>query len=398
MRNPTFTLSLLLLAFAVSPVLALPSMSYAERTASPPSGQNKPSLYEQGLIALDNKRLAEAEKLFRQAAEKEPASPAPLIGLAEVARINKNGAEAERWIRKASEVAPNHVDSHLALGRLLYAKGMYGQAEQHLLKAAAIAPNSAVPPLDLGELYLNALHKPELAVQFFRKAANINAGHAGAHFGLGNAYLALRDYPNAIQSLTEASRLAPDNPLPLIALSDAQAARGDTNGAFASLRAAAKLAPKVAGIPLKMGMLYQQTEQWTEAMAEYEQAIRLDNKLAVAYNNFAWISAERKTRLEEGARRAAQAVELAPAVTNFKDTFAWVKRAQGDHKGALDLLETVAKGSNPPAETWYHLGIVRAEAGQKTQAVVALKRALELDAKFPQARDARERIKQLGSR
>lgn len=397
MRNIVLSVSVLSLALAVSSAFAVPVNPAVANAGPAAASKSPPSLYEQGLLALDKKQWVEAEKLFSQAAEKEPKSPTPLLGLAEVARLSKKDDVAEKWIRKAVELAPHHPDSLTAMGRLVYAKGKYDQAEQYLQKAAVAAPNNVAIYLDLGELYLNALRQPQKAVNVFQKVVELNAKHAGAHYGLGNAYLAQRDYPNAIKNLTEANRLAPDNPLALISLGDAHAAKGDSKAALSALQDAAKISPKVAIIPLRQGMLYQQAGQWNEAMAAYEQAIRLDAKLVPAYNNLAWIAAERKLRLDAANQWASKAVELAPQEPTYKDTLAWVKRASGDQKGALQLLETIAKNGNPSAETLYHLGIVRAESGKKAEAVDALKRALILDPKFAQAQDASQRLKQLAS-
>jgi tetratricopeptide (TPR) repeat protein len=431
----TIALPFILLLLLVSGPAAALQFRFLERgpglpQTTAPAKELPP--YEQGLIALDRKALDEAARLFGQAAEQDPRAPAPLLGLAEVARLRKQDAEAERWVRKAAEVAPSNPDSQLAMGRLLFAKRQYAEAEGYLGKAAAGTPGSIAPLLDLGELYLNQMGKPAKAVEAFRKVVEMKPDHAGARYGLGMAHFALRDYPSAITRLNEATRLAPDNALPFISLGQAYAARrsfpealaaaetatrvqpglvpalvnhadiaaaaGQPQLAVRRLEEAARLAPKSAQIPLKLGMVQQQAGQWKEATAAYEQALRLDGKLALACNNLAWMAAERKERLDDALRWSQKAVELAPGEPGFKDTLAWVKRARGDQAGAIELLEALAAGGKATAEHLYHLGVVRAEAGRKKEAIEAFRKALKMAPKFPQARDAERRIRQLEGR
>lgn len=382
-------------------VLSMPAWSVVltssvkNQISSTPSSTATNPQYEQGLVAMEKKQFDLAEKLFKEAAKTEPASALPWLGLAEIARLNKKEAEAEKMVRKADEVAPDSLDSQLAMGRLLYAKKNYTGAEARFLKASALAPSASAPRLDLAELYMTGLNNPGKAAEFFRQVISLKPDHAGAHFGLGNASFILKNYPDALLHLAKASNLSPDNPIPKIALSQVQAATGDDKAAIASLQEAAKLAPKMADVPLRMGVLYQQTKHWAEAYTAYENALRLNDQLTLAYNNLAWMAADRKERLDDALRWANKAVELAPNALTFKDTLAWVKRARGDTRGALELLLQISKTPNPSAEVFYHLALVRADAGQKTEALAAFKRVLQIDPSYPQVDEIRAKIKRL---
>lgn len=391
-KNISFV-SLLILSIPAWSVILTSTPKKQIASASSSTATN--TSYDQGLIAMEKKQFDLADKLFKDAAKNEPTSALPWLGLAEIARINKKEVEAEKLVRKAVEVAPDSPDSQLAMGRLLYAKKNYIDAEARFLKASTLAPGTIGPRLDLAELYMTALNKPDKAAELFRQVISQSPDHAGAHFGLGNASFALKNYPDALLNLTKASTLAPDNPIPKIALSQAQAASGDYKAAIVSLQDAAKLAPKMADIPLRMGVLYQQTKHWAEAYTSYENALRLNDKLALAYNNLAWMAADRKERLDEALRWANKAVELAPKALAFKDTLAWVKRARGDTSGALELLLAITKSPNASAEAFYHLALVRADGGQKPEALTAFKRVLQIDPSYSQAGDVRARIKQL---
>ncbi|MES2102867.1 MAG: tetratricopeptide repeat protein [Pseudomonadota bacterium] len=372
-----------------SPVLAAPMAP-----AGPAKLKTSPE-YEQALAALGNRQLDQAEKLFKQAALKQPKSPMPLIGLAEVARLQKNDEESLRLLRKAVDVAPKDPQSHLVLGTALYMKGRAAEAETELLKSSELGPQSLFPLMALADLYFNNMKKPDKSVEYYGKVIKLKPDYAPAYLGQGMAYMALRDFSHAAPALEKAHSLTPSSPLPLMAQSQLQLVQGNIKGAISLLQDAAKLAPTMEEIPLRLGMYYQQDKQWSEAYNAYETALRLNDRLVVAYNNLAWMAADRKERLDDAERWGAKAVAMYPNEASLKDTYAWVKRARGDNKAALEMLESITSSGNPSAEYFYHLGVVREESGKKADAVAAYKRALQINPKFIQADDARQRMEKL---
>lgn len=425
--------SALALLSAVSSLHATPT-SFLERSITTPEAEKlrEKSAYDQALDALDRKQLQQAENLFKKALDENPNSAPALLGLAEVARLRKQDAEAERLVRRAVQVAPANGESQLALGRLLFAQRKFKEAEPYFLKAADALPSSTAPVLALGELYLNILRAPDKAVGAFKKATQLNPRHAGARYGLGMSYMALKDFNNAIENLGEATRLAGDNAFAFIGLSQAYAGKKETKPAIqaaqhavalqpryvpaqlnladiasvvgqydiavAALSDAEKIDPNSAAVQLKLGAAFQQTSQWERALSAYERAATLDPKQGIAYNNMAWIAAEQKIRLVEAENWAKKALVISPKDPSFRDTYGWLKRAQGDLKGALEQLEQATSGDRPGPEALYHLGIVRSELGLDVEAIAAFRKTLQIYPDLPQARDVRNRIKELESK
>lgn len=380
-----------------------------------------------GYDALALKDYTRAEKLFREVIKTNPKSPSPLIAMAELARVQGKAAEAEDWIRKAVAVSPNSAESQLALARLYISKHDWKNAEQAYLKVVAADPKAL--PLGLGELYLNGMNRPEQAAEQFRRAVSMRGDHAGARFGLGSALLAMNDVPGAIREMREAARLEPANALAhhglgralmrkaetkeaiaefqkalelqpkffaaALDLGDAQMATGQGQDALKSYQAAIKLDAKSADPFVKMGMAYQQMNMRKEAYDAYLSALRLDPKQILALNNLAWMSAEYKERLDEGLKWAKQATVLAPKALPLQDTLASVYIARGEKSDAIGILEKIAADAHPPADSLYRLGLLYAEQNDKKKAVVTLRRALQVDPNFANARDAAAKIKTL---
>lgn len=77
-------------------------------------------------------------------------------------------------------------------------------------------------------------------------------------------------------------------------------------------------------------------------------------------------------------------LELKPDDGNFLDTYALVLHKAGKNSEAAESLtaaiQQYAFAGGPPAEVYEHLGMVREALGDKSQAVAAYKRALEIGA------------------
>jgi tetratricopeptide (TPR) repeat protein len=385
---------------------------------------------EEAFRALSKGELDKAATALEEALKLDPKSPIPMLGLAEVARLRKRAKLAEDWLKKALSIAPDDAQVQLAWGRYQYAARRLPQAEASFKRARELDPKSVAAHLDLGELYLTGMGRPKEAEAQFREAIRLRPDHGGAHNGLGMALAAQGQVASAAAEFEEAARLAPDNPLPLHALGRLHLARGDADKALAAYdralklrsdfapallergdayllkkqpdKAAAdylrvtKLLPKNATAHFKLGMLYQAQNRPHEALAAYRAAIDANARYALAYNNLAWLTAERKGNLKDALIWAKKAVEIAPEVGTFQDTLGYVHRARGELDAAIAAFRKAAASKPPQAEFHYRLGLALAEKGNRTEAVAALRKALEINWDFPEAAEARKQIEKLG--
>lgn len=382
--------------------------------ATPPQQQ-----YNKGLAALSNNDLATAKTAFQESAKLDPTLYQPFLGMAEVVMKENQLKEAENWLQKALQIAPDKAEPLTSWGRFLYSQGRYNEADTAFKKAISLDANAFIPRLELAGLYVDALNKPKDAVPIYRQALSINPNHAGAHYALGIALAASGEEKEAIHEFEEASRLAPANPLPWQALGKLYAGRRQYDQALKSFDGALKaqpdfslaylgkgdvfsaqgkfqqaideyqdvlkLSPKFADAHLQLGMLYQQLERWDDAEKAYLSAVKDNPKLAVAYNNLAWIAAEQKIKLDTALTRAQKAIELAPAVSDFQDTLAWVHRARGELDKAASILEKANAMPLGNASSLYHLGVIYKELGKPAQARKSLEKALSLNNKNTEA-------------
>ena len=309
-----------------------------------------------GLDALKRKDFTAAEKAFSEslavavAADKKAA---PLLGLVQVAIARGDRAAQERHFQQVLAVAPGRADVQTLWGRHLRSTGRVAEAEAAFRRATR-DPAAVDPHLHLGDLYLTALNRPLDAIKSYRAVLAIEPRHPGARYGLGLALAATGQHAEAEKQLVEATKLAPSNPLAYHALGllyleqkrtdlafdtfgrairvfpafpaahveqgKILMGRGADGDALAAFERAAQADPALAEPLVRIGMVHQRNRRWTEAEAAYRAALKIDDRLAIVYNNLAWMAVERGTGLKEAIALARRATSLAPSVPEFQTT------------------------------------------------------------------------------
>jgi tetratricopeptide (TPR) repeat protein len=405
------------------------SSSKAKPPAAPSVAQGK---VDEGFQALRRGDNAGAEAAFNEAARLDPKLPGAYLGLAEVAGRRNDPAAVDSWLQKAISADPNDTVALRTWAVQLYRRGRYAEAEAAFKKLIALDPDSAEARADLAETYLVGLKKPKAAEEAYRAAIARDANYLRAHLGLAGALAAQRRIDDAVAVYRQAEALAPTDPTPPHSLArlyasqakfdlalaeldkaikidpkflpahlergDLLLAKNDIDGAIAAYRAGATAVKEPAVLYFRMGVAFQGAQRWSDAEKAYLEAVKHEPRMFGAYNNLAFMAAERKSRLDDALTWANKAIEISPKTTTLYDTLGWVHRARGELDLAVKALER-AIADNPGQPNYrYHLGIVYAEQGKKKEAIAALKKALELDKDFRYAADARARLKELSAK
>jgi tetratricopeptide (TPR) repeat protein len=107
------------------------------------------------------------------------------------------------------------------------------------------------------------------------------------------------------------------------------------------------------------------------------------------------------TAWHRSRKRADVPFESDTAPVGFKGPTAgqprgWVHYNRGAYDEAEPIIRKAAELANRSAPIQYHLGMTYYRLGKKDEAVLALRRALQVDPKFPEAARAREVLSMLG--
>lgn len=420
-----------LAALHMTLVSAAPILLDLPKSQPVPLGIAKPKI-DEGLAALNQGNLAAAEAAFKSALALDPDGPMGYVGLAEVAGRRGDDVLTEEWLRKGLRAVPRDQGLLLNLGKWLASKGRLAEAEVSLTQAVEVAPQSVQALSMLGDLYLSRSSTVAKAESLFRRAVQAEPGNVPAQIGLARALAGVGKTAEAQAVLESAAKAAPTNPRPLHALARLWASQGKFDEAVKHHQRAISVAPDFLQAYLDQGDLYlarnevdkaiavfrssigkvkdpvpslfrigvasEAAGRWEEAERAYVEAISREPQLFGAYNNLAFMSANRKVKLDQALAWAQKANELAPQSATVRDTLGWVHRARGDLPVAARLMEEAVKLDPLDPTIRYHLGIVHAELGRKSAAAAAFKHALEISPNFRHASDTRKRLQQLGAK
>jgi membrane associated rhomboid family serine protease/tetratricopeptide (TPR) repeat protein len=215
---------------------------------------------------------------------------------------------------------------------------------------------------------LRTAPRADEALKLLQEAERLNPRDERTHEQLGLFYLAQNRLPEAI---AEYERLLATNQASLdakLGLAQAYKLRGDDEKAKQYLKGIAKDFPDEAEAQYALGALYAEHKMYTDAIARFQEALRLKPDLAGAHNDLAWLYATsedlRVRDPEKALEHARQAVLLdrwkQPA---FIDTLAEALYANKEYGEAV-RVQTKALALDPNnAEYRDHMARYRRAAG-----------------------------------
>ena len=217
-------------------------------------------------------------------------------------------------------------------------------------------------------------------------------------------------------ALEKAVETEPRNVSAQLALADLAARSGDDEKMLQVIERAAAAVPESSDLQYRLAQAYDHNSRTDEAIASYEKAITLNDDLALAKNNLAYLLAESGRDLDRALELAQEAKEQLPDDGNASDTLGWVLLKRGLPSAAIGYLQEAAERF--PEEAFEiqaivqnHLAIAYEENDEADNAVKSAQRALEFYERLTKAakergltvsepgwvRDSNDQISRLGS-
>lgn len=143
----------------------------------------------------------------------------------------------------------------------------------------------------------------------------------------------------------------------------------------------------------QVGDICAMQEKYTEAIAAYEESIKLNGKNPNVLNNYAYflLGLEQPAVIEKAVRMASKAVALQPGEFRFLDTYGFALFLQGDYlqaeiylRQAIERAEAALKEDPSSisitslADYYYHYANVQEELGNLPNSLLYLQKAKEL--------------------
>jgi tetratricopeptide (TPR) repeat protein/uncharacterized caspase-like protein len=162
------------------------------------------------------------------------------------------------------------ASNYQGLGQCYLAENDYASALENFSRYAQLEPNDFYPYNRLGWTYHN-MGKYLEAVAQFKKANNIKEA-SGSYEGLGQSYLAIKDYEGALAAFRRYSELEPKNFHPYNRLGWTYYNMGNYREALGRFGKANEI-KKVSGSYLGMGVSYCELGQYGEASSAFSTAM-----------------------------------------------------------------------------------------------------------------------------
>jgi membrane associated rhomboid family serine protease/tetratricopeptide (TPR) repeat protein len=175
--------------------------------------------------------------------------------------------------------------------------------------------------------FFRGVKRDDWALQRFKAAITQNPRDERPHEMLGALYLDEKKWGDAIREFELADRLGSLTLVPQLGLAQAYGESGNLAKAQTYLAAIQRDFPQTAEGEYELASLYSQLKLYTQAIAHFQTALRLDPNMALAQNDLAWLYAtcdDPKFRDPKSALEHAQrAVELTHwSQPNIIDTLA----------------------------------------------------------------------------
>src|SRR5439155_12374617 len=261
--------------------------------------------------------------------------------------------------RKAHDLQGQDASVGDTLGWVLYKRGDYQQALSVLQQAAEKAPDKPEIQFHLG-MTANTMGQTDVARVALQKAAS-----------------AVRDFPGKDESKRR-----------LVLLGSGTSASPELS--ISQLETMTKEQPNDVLSQIRLGEAYERQGASDKAAAAFEQALKLNPKLAAAITKLAQLNAGPLRNKEKALDYAKKARELAPADPQVAGMLGKIAYQSGNFTWSYSLLQEAARQRANDPSILHDLGWASYSFGKVNEARDVMQKALAAGSDFPEAADAKK--------
>jgi tetratricopeptide (TPR) repeat protein len=315
--------------------------------------------------------------------------------LAGIYLAREENEKAISYVDEVIKESPKNVDANFARGSILLMKGEGAQAVSAFRIVVSERPRFLLGHIGLAEAH--ALNKETSLAFDTLKNALKSAPDSSRDItrAMARIYTSQKDFKNAESQYQSILTANPGDLEVRADLGDLMLQAGDLKRAEKEYMDIRRQAPKHPVGYMKMSALYVAGGKWDRAIAELEQALRINPNLWKATNDLAYLLVDYgrgRQDIDRALTLAEKARSLSPESASIWDTLGWVNYRKGEMNQAVHWLGK-AQARNPlnPVIN-YHLGMAYFHAGNPGKAKEYLQLSLASKISFPGKDEAQKTL------
>ncbi|MCP4455350.1 MAG: tetratricopeptide repeat protein [Planctomycetes bacterium] len=273
--------------------------------------------------------------------------------LRQAIQCHQNGqlSQAEALYREALQLEPAHAGIHHCLGIIGNQTNRSAMALEHVTAALEVSPDVAQFHNTLG-IVLEKAGRDQEAVKAYEQAIELNPTFAEVYNNLAIVWQSLGHYDKAIEASKQALTLLPEQSGFHNTLGYSQQQDGQTQQALDSFGNALKYEPNHPEPLNHMGVIYTELEQYNQAISCLKQAIALATNYAEAHNHLG-MAYNGVGRIGAAITAFEKAVALEPDFVQARYNLGSAQLTQGHCDQAIETLrECLTRDPNYARAHW----------------------------------------------
>ncbi|MBE7467245.1 MAG: tetratricopeptide repeat protein [Planctomycetes bacterium] len=328
-------------------------------------------------------RLAEAERLYAQALDRQPNHPDGLHLLGVLRLQQGDMGHATELIEKAIAINPNMAAYHANLAEGLRLQGRLGRAANSCQEALRLQPDFPDARNNFG-LILHAQGHRDRAIEQYREAVRLRPKFGLAHNNLANALRESGDLEGALLHFKLAVEAQPEMAEARSNLGQILLEEGRAEEALEHCEKAVELKPNLAAAHSNLGNVYRELGRLDEAKACYAQAIQRDATLGMPFSNMGQALQE-EGKLEEAMEWYRKGLRAEPNSARIYSNIASLLADREMDDDAIAHYQAALRLDPSYVDALTGLGGLFRDQQRNEEARKCLERALELKKKLPSA-------------
>jgi len=363
-------------------LLILGTTAYLQGQAATRGGDL--SLLKDAAQAIAAGKLERAENELQSVLQTSPEEFRALNLLGIVRAQQRREAEAERLFRRAIEIKPDFTSAHTSLGMLYVQMLKPDQAIPELKEALRLDPGRTDAADALSGVWREQAHAAvqsgdsEKALSLLIDARKINPNNADVLFDFGMVALRMSLFPDAVQAFQETLNLRKDDGRALYGLGRAQMGLDKYQEAHDAFVRYVQLHPQDASGHYALGMTLQALQRSNEARSEYEKSIQLKPDQTECYFELGLLDIDAGD-LKSASDRFRLVLKQDPHHGGALTGAGRVAFQQKAYSNAAELLQSAVAADTAMREAHYYLGLTFSRLGRKEDSEKELQIASQLE-------------------